>query len=74
MKRKQSGYSIGKSHDQNFHARGATERELSELEFEQGIQGLPESARVLLRFARERGLLPSEVNGETKRVPAPRDR
>ena len=35
----------------------AAERELSELEFEQRIQGLPESARVLLRFARERGLI-----------------
>ena len=31
--------------------------EISDEEFTQRLQGLPESARVFLRFARERGLI-----------------
>ena len=57
MKQKQSDRSIGRPHNENFRERGLARRETSDQEFEQRLQGMPESARVLLRFARERGLL-----------------
>ena len=74
MTRKPTEHSIARRRGPDPGEQDLATGSCSKAEFEQRLQGLPESARLLLRFARERGLLPSEVNGETKRVPASRDR
>ena len=74
MKQKQSDRSIGRPHNENFRERDPARRELSNEEFERCLQGLSDAAAVLLRFARERGLLPREADGKPRRVPLPRDR
>ena len=74
MIRKQAGRPTEGPLETDFGERDLARRGLYQDDFEARIQALPESVRVLLRFARERGLLPSEANGETKRVSAPRAR
>ena len=57
MKQKQSGCSIGGSHNQNFRKRGLTRRETSDQDFEQRLRDMSEPAKTLLRFARQRGIV-----------------
>ena len=57
MKRKRPGHSIERLPRSDLGGWDQVKRELSEAQFEQQLQGLPVAACVLLRFARERGLI-----------------
>ena len=66
MIRKQAERPTERPLEADFGERDLARRGSYPNDFDARIQALPESAKVLLRFARERGLLPGEADEKPK--------